>query len=782
MAIKSRPNHFEAVEHLVGLLCNDKRSEDAIQIIDFVEKSLQRLPLEVDARRLSSISNGTASSQTYSTNSTFTSDQTSSDFNSENMSPLLNRSSVGVINRSSDRAALEYNIPPHDVGRMLSLVHAKGNLLYSIGNIQKAFEAFESVVRISMGRRLHGSQGLIHLILFSVSASTKADRNIRKSSSGMVLLDTSPPLLPPELALKTAMLVFGSRGELPGLEYLRNDQAKRAAISTTSNSLLSLAKILQDSLSNIALSPKTDERVPGVGDILALYYLSLSLQPSPSTANNVGILLASIHQPVSTAVNSLQDTSVPALPGVAAGSGIALALSYYNYGLNLDPRHAHLYTNLGSLLKDIGQLNAAIKMYEQAIACDGHFDIALANLANAVKDQGRIREAIVYYRRAVTASPNFAEAVCGLANALNSVCDWRGRGGTILEGTMYDRWHVDDSGEIHDARKGGVPTGWMSRVVDIVRGQLTEGSKWGQDCLTQSTIDRLLSQLESTTSNEPWASGLRELFRSSLEVWSKNAWVGARVTRLIERAVRVIMRRRYINEYVDKRKLPLTSYTRPSFPDTLSVPNAPTVLPFHTFTCPLTAMDVRGISQRNALRISHSTARAGWLSSTVYPPPAPPNKCLNIGYVSSDFNNHPLAHLMQSVFGLHDPHKARAFCYATTASDGSPHRKQIEREAPVFYDAHAWSTERLIGQVLKDGIHILVNLNGYTRGARNELFAARPVPIQMAFMGFAGSLGASWCDYLLADEISVPCETLRPHRRNLDLEDLIKEETSSTLR
>ncbi len=89
----------------------------------------------------------------------------------------------------------------------------------------------------------------------------------------------------------------------------------------------------------------------------------------------------------------------------------------------------HLHTNLGSLLKDIGQLDSAIQMYEHAVACDGTFDIALTNLANAVKDRGRINDAIIYYKRAVASNPDFAEAVCGLSTALNSVCDWRGRGG-----------------------------------------------------------------------------------------------------------------------------------------------------------------------------------------------------------------------------------------------------------------------------------------------------------------------------------------------------------------
>lgn len=131
---------------------------------------------------------------------------------------------------------------------------------------------------------------------------------------------------------------------------------------------------------------------------------------------------------------------------------------------------------------------------------------------------------------------------------------------------------------------------------------------------------------------------------------------------------------------------------------------------------------------------------------------------------------------MQSVFGFHDGKRAKAFCYATTAGDKSIHRQQIEREAPVFRDVSTWTSDRLINQIVEDQIHILVNLNGYTRGARNEIFAARPVPIQMSFMGFAGTLGSEWCDYLLADSTAIPSSTLRPHRDNLSLQDVFRDE------
>lgn len=625
---------------------------------------------------------------------------------------------------------------------------------------------------IGSGKHHLGIRGLIKRIL-NVVADRTCTEWIAAQSRAVV---DAPVLLAPEAAEQTKELVFPPNGDLPGLVDIAGEAPRNAAASIVSSSLLSLAKIYQDGMSAGGATATGPRVSSGVQDILALYYLSLSIQPSPSTANNVGILLASVQQmtPSSrfTATSRTENTSIP---GVAPGSGVALALAYYQYGLRIDPRHAHLYTNLGSLFKDVGQLDAAIKMYEKAVSCDEKFDIALANLANAVKDRGRISDAISYYKKAVASNPDFAEAVCGLANALNSVCNWNGRGGVQLLGAARDRWHVDEHGMLHDARFFlSCSNGWIARVIAIVERQLREGEWWGRGVLRNTNVERLLQQLsavESIRGSEGEHVDLTETLRS----WTDKPWEGAKVVRLIERATRRLAWQYYRRKFIDRKPCHLADVPRPQLPSTLAIPSAPTVLPFHTFTCPLNAKQIRQISQRNGLRISCATLRAPWLPLHIYHPPAPPRPHLNVGYVSSDFNNHPLAHLMQSVFGLHNICRVKAFCYAITASDGSVHRQQIEREAPVFQDASSWSTERLVNQIVSDDIHILINLNGYTRGARNEVFAARPAPIQMSFMGFAGTLGAEWCDYLLADKVAVPPQTLRSNRRNMDLMDLARD-------
>lgn len=107
---------------------------------------------------------------------------------------------------------------------------------------------------------------------------------------------------------------------------------------------------------------------------------------------------------------------------------------------------------------------------------------------------------------------------------------------------------------------------------------------------------------------------------------------------------------------------------------------------------------------------------------------------------------------MQSVFGMHDRQHFNVFCYATSPSDKSSYRVKIEAEAQHFVDVSADSTQQIVDRIVHDQIHVLINLSGYTKGARNEVFAARPAPVQMSYMGFAGTLSAGWCDYFIVGE------------------------------
>lgn len=104
---------------------------------------------------------------------------------------------------------------------------------------------------------------------------------------------------------------------------------------------------------------------------------------------------------------------------------------------------------------------------------------------------------------------------------------------------------------------------------------------------------------------------------------------------------------------------------------------------------------------------------------------------LKIGYVSSDFGNHPLSHLMGSVFGMHNSKNVEVFCYALSPNDGTEWRQRIQSEAEHFVDVSAMTSDLIAKLINEDKIQILINLNSYTKGTRNEIFSMKPAPIQV---------------------------------------------------
>ena len=129
---------------------------------------------------------------------------------------------------------------------------------------------------------------------------------------------------------------------------------------------------------------------------------------------------------------------------------------------------------------------------------------------------------------------------------------------------------------------------------------------------------------------------------------------------------------------------------------------------------------------------------------------------LRIGYVSGDFGNHATAHLIRKLFQVHDREHFEVFGYTLRPSDGSHYRRDIAQACDHFVDLYALNNADAAAKIAADGIQILVDLHGYTRFARPELFALRPAPLQVTFLGYPGTLGADYIPHIIADQIVLP--------------------------
>lgn len=129
---------------------------------------------------------------------------------------------------------------------------------------------------------------------------------------------------------------------------------------------------------------------------------------------------------------------------------------------------------------------------------------------------------------------------------------------------------------------------------------------------------------------------------------------------------------------------------------------------------------------------------------------------IRLAYFSTDFRDHAVAHIFAGLIENHDRERFEITAYSFGEPSDHPIRRRIETAFEHFLDVRAWSDEQIARDARARDIDIAVSLNGYTRGARPEIFARRCAPVQVNYMGFPGTMGARWMDYLIADPHAVP--------------------------
>jgi predicted O-linked N-acetylglucosamine transferase (SPINDLY family) len=134
-------------------------------------------------------------------------------------------------------------------------------------------------------------------------------------------------------------------------------------------------------------------------------------------------------------------------------------------------------------------------------------------------------------------------------------------------------------------------------------------------------------------------------------------------------------------------------------------------------------------------------------------------KKLRIGYVSPDFGDHPISHVMRGVFGEHDRTNFEIIAYSVTTRSGNidcEYSQYIKDSCDDYVDLSGLTVQQAAQRISADGTAILVNLSGYMSPPSLEIFSWRPAPVQVYWLGHGGGLGLSFIDYVIADAVVVP--------------------------
>ena len=137
----------------------------------------------------------------------------------------------------------------------------------------------------------------------------------------------------------------------------------------------------------------------------------------------------------------------------------------------------------------------------------------------------------------------------------------------------------------------------------------------------------------------------------------------------------------------------------------------------------------------------------------------PPHAKIRIGYFSADLREHPVAYLMAEVFEKHDKEHFELYAFALGSPARDPMQQRIAAAFDHFIEVGSLSDQEIAALARKHEIDIAIDLGGFTIHHRPGIFAYRAAPVQVQYLGYLGTLGADYMDYLLADETLIPAES-----------------------
>ncbi|WP_137127034.1 glycosyltransferase family 41 protein [Roseomonas sp. HF4] len=129
---------------------------------------------------------------------------------------------------------------------------------------------------------------------------------------------------------------------------------------------------------------------------------------------------------------------------------------------------------------------------------------------------------------------------------------------------------------------------------------------------------------------------------------------------------------------------------------------------------------------------------------------------IRLGYVSGEFREHAVGHLIARLLELHDRDAFEVHAFSIGPATGDAVQGRIRAAVHAFHDCERLPEDAVLARADAAGLDIAVDLNGFTGGSRTALFAAGLAPVQVNFLGYPGTMGARFIDYAIADAVVVP--------------------------
>jgi protein O-GlcNAc transferase len=369
----------------------------------------------------------------------------------------------------------------------------------------------------------------------------------------------------------------------------------------------------------------------------------------------------------------------------------------YLKAMEINPNYLKAYNNLGIVYNRRGSIKKALACYRKALDLQPNYAEALNNMAVALSGTGKKDEAVALYRKALEIRPDYAEAYNNLGTALADL------GKTDDALAAYQKTleiHPGDSGALNNIGNLFANLGHAGKAISHFRQAIASNPDHAE------AFTNCFHQLQRTCA---WA-----------EIEADGKKMDKETRSILEKGKKRVS------------ETPFLNITRHADPE-------------------LNFAVARSWSEHIRERMSRGNLNFTFEESRN-------SKPITIGYLSGDFRDHPVGHLISGLLENHDRENFVINGYSTGSGDDSLYGKRIRRSCDKFTDLRLLSLKDAAQRIYDDRVDILVDLMGHTAGNRIELLALRPAPVQVNYLGYPGTTGADFIDYIITDRIVTPEE------------------------
>jgi predicted O-linked N-acetylglucosamine transferase (SPINDLY family) len=438
----------------------------------------------------------------------------------------------------------------------------------------------------------------------------------------------------------------------------------------------------------------------------------------------------------------------------------------YRRAIALEPDNPRGHNNLGQALARQSLIEPAVRSFQTAIALDGRYAIAYSNLAAALFADARIQDALASARTAVTLDGSLAEAhvICGNAlrrlKRVQEALDCVDRA-LALKPQMVDAL-VARGNVLQQLRRLDEALAAYRRALQLQPGHGAAACNEAGTLLDMGRTPEALACCdrhinENTGRDDAQRAALHNVRAGALRALGRHeeAALGFSRVRELDPNFELALGRML---YAKQCCCDWSDFER----HVAELQQA--ILAGMKAANPFAILSLCG-SAPLQLRCAGIFARDDTGSPMVERARARtrgPHRPLRVAYLSGDLGEHPVSYLMVGVFEQHDRRQVESVAVSLRPPEASAMGQRVRAAVDSFIDASA-SSDADVAALLRDlHVDIVVDLVGFTQSVRLGILAQRPAPVQVNYLGYPGTMGASYIDYILADGFVVP-EASRCH-------------------